>query len=31
MRTDMESDGKGLEQMLDTVEFIDVEIEPDDG
>ncbi len=31
MRTDMESDAKGLEQMLDTVEFIDVEIEPDDG
>ncbi len=31
LRTDMESDGKGLEQIPDTVEFIDVEIEPDDG
>ncbi len=31
MRTDMESDGRALEQMLDTVEFIDVEIEPEDG
>ena len=30
MRTDMESNGKGLKQMLDTVEFIDVEIDPDD-
>jgi hypothetical protein len=31
MRTDMESDGKGLKQMPDTVEFIDVEIKPDNG
>lgn len=31
MRTDMESAGKGLERMPDTVEFVDVEIEPDDG
>ena len=28
IRTDMESAGKGQGQMLDTVEFIDVEIEP---
>lgn len=31
IRTDMESAGKGLKQMLDTLEFVDVEIEPDDG
>lgn len=31
MRTDMESNRKDSEQMPDTVEFIDVEIEPDDG
>ncbi len=30
-RTDMESTGKGQEQMVATVEFIDVEIEPADG
>ncbi len=28
VRTDMESSGKGQKDMLDTVEFIDVEIEP---
>jgi beta-lactamase superfamily II metal-dependent hydrolase len=30
VRTDMESQGKGQEQMLDIVEFVDVEIEPGD-
>jgi len=29
MRTDMESTGKGQEKMLNTVEFVDVEIESD--
>jgi hypothetical protein len=30
IRTDMESDGKGVEHMLEKVEFVDVEIESDD-
>ena len=30
IRTDMESTGKGQKKMLDIVDFIDVEIEPDD-